>query len=186
MNIRPAVKEDAHAAARLLYDALHDIAHQLTGQESIDDAITVLEQYFGQEEGRLSYHQALVSEVEGKAAGLIITYGGDEAKELDRPIVQRLRELKNDPTITLDKEADEDEFYIDTLSVSSLYKGQGIGSALIQAAEKRAKERGYNKIALAVVTDNKRAYALYLRTGYEVDKEIIINKHVYFHMVKHL
>lgn len=186
MTIRPAVKEDAQAAARLLYDALHDVAHQLTGQETKEDAVSLLEQFFEQEDGRLSYHQALISEVYGKAAGLIITYAGDEAKELDRPMVERLRKLKNDPSISLDKEADEDEFYIDTLSVSSLYKGQGIGSALIQAAEDRAKERGYNKIALAVVTDNKRAYSLYLRTGYEVDKEIIINKQVYFHMVKHL
>ncbi|WP_054956525.1 GNAT family N-acetyltransferase [Paenibacillus dakarensis] len=186
MNIRPAVKEDAQAAARLLYDALHDIAHQLTGQESEEDALRDLAFYFEQEEGRLSYHQCLVSEVDGKAAGLIVTYGGDEAKELDRPMVERLRELKNDPSFTLDKEADEDEFYIDTLSVSSSYKGMGIGSALIRAAEARAKERGYGKIALAVVTGNKRAYSLYLRTGYEVDKEIIINKHVYFHMVKHL
>lgn len=186
MKIRQAVKEDAREAARLLYDALHDIAHQLTGQESEEDAITVLEQYFQQEEGRLSYRQALISEVEGNLAGLIVTYGGDEAKELDRPIIERLRNLKNDPSITLDKEADEDEFYIDTLSVSPSYNGQGIGSALIRAAEQRAKERGYDKIALAVVTDNKRAYSLYLRTGYEVDKDIIINRHVYFHMIKHL
>ncbi|MFC7681290.1 GNAT family N-acetyltransferase [Paenibacillus sp. GCM10028914] len=186
MKIRQAVKEDAREAARLLYDALHDIAHQLTGQESEEDAITVLEQYFQQEEGRLSYRQALTSEVEGNLAGLIVTYGGDEAKELDRPIIERLRNLKNDPSITLDKEADEDEFYIDTLSVSPSYNGQGIGSALIRAAEQRAKERGYDKIALAVVTDNKRAYSLYLRTGYEVDKDIIINRHVYFHMIKHL
>lgn len=186
MNIRPAVKEDAQVAARLLYDALHDIAHQLTGQESEEDAIQVLQQYFEQEEGRLSYHQALISEVEGNIAGVVITYAGDEAKELDRPIIERLRKIKNDPSITLDKEADEDEYYIDTLSVSSSYKGQGIGSALIRAAEERAKERGYDRIALAVVTDNKRAYSLYLRTGYEVDKDIIINRHVYFHMVKHL
>ncbi|MGM1048326.1 Acetyltransferase (GNAT) family protein [Paenibacillus uliginis N3/975] len=186
MNIRPAVKEDAVAAARLLYDALHDVAHQLTGQESEEDAVTILEQFLKDEEGRLSYHQSLVSEVEGKTAGIIVTYAGDEAERLDRPIVERLRKLKNDPSISLDKEADEDEFYIDTLSVSPQFKGQGIGSALMHAAEERAKERGYNKIALAVVTDNKRAYSLYLRSGYEVDKEIIINHHVYYHMVKHL
>lgn len=186
MIIRSAVKEDAAAAARLLYDALHDVAHQLTGQDGEEEAVSDLEQFFTEEEGRLSYHQALISEIEGKVAGIIVSYAGDEAERLDRPMVERLRKMKNDPTISLDKEADEDEFYLDTLSVSPLYKGKGVGSALIHAAEEQGKKRGYNKSALAVLTTNKRAYSLYLRIGYEVDKEIIINGNVYYHMVKHL
>ncbi|MGN7356303.1 GNAT family N-acetyltransferase [Paenibacillus sp. SAF-054] len=186
MIIRPALRKDAQQAARLLYDALHDVAHQLTGEESEADAVRVLEQYFDSEQGRLSYHQAIVMEVEGEVAGVIVVYGGDEIGALDRPILERLRSMKNDPGLTLDKESDEDEFYIDTLSVSPKFSGQGIGTKLIQAAEKRAKDRGYPKSAMAVVTDNTRAYSLYQHLGYEVDKEIMINGHVYYHMIKHV
>lgn len=186
MIIRPAVKEDAVAAARLLYDALHDVAHQLTGAESEQEAVAVLEWFFRQEEGRLSYRQALVGEVEGTVAGIIVLYGGDEAEALDRPMIERLRALKNDPSITLDKETDEDEFYIDTLSVSPQYGRRGVGSALMKAARERARERGYGKISLAVVTTNHGAHALYLRSGYVKDKEIMINGNVYYHMVKQL
>ncbi|MBE9916390.1 GNAT family N-acetyltransferase [Paenibacillus donghaensis] len=184
MTIRAAVPGDAIQAARLLYDALHDVAHQLTGEESEQDAVRMLEQYFAAEKGRLSHQQALVKEVDGEVAGVIVVYGGNEVAELDRPILERLRAMKNDPELTLDKEADEDEYYIDTLSVSPKFGGQGIGTKLIQAAEERAKERGYKKIAMAVVTDNQRAYSLYLHLGYEVNKEIMINNHVYYHMVK--
>ncbi|WP_136604941.1 GNAT family N-acetyltransferase [Paenibacillus dokdonensis] len=186
MKIRSAVREDAKQAARLLYDALHDVAHQLTGEEREQDAVQVLEQYFAAEQGRLSYHQAIIQEVEGQVAGVIIAYGGDEIAELDQPILERLRSMKNDPDLELDKESDEDEFYIDTLSVSPKYSGKGIGTKLIHAAEERAKERGYKKNAMAVVTDNSRAYSLYLHLGYEVDKEIMINGHVYYHMVKQI
>ncbi|MCJ8010947.1 GNAT family N-acetyltransferase [Paenibacillus sp. KQZ6P-2] len=186
MTIRPAVREDAEQAARLLYDALHDVAHQLTGEESEQDAVRVLEEYFAAEEGRLSYHQAIVKEVEGVVAGIIIVYGGDQIGELDQPILERLRKMKNDPDLRLDKESDEDEYYIDTLSVSPAFSGQGIATKLIHKAEERAKELGYEKIAMVVVTDNSRAYSLYLHLGYEVDKEIMINGHVYYHMVKHL
>ncbi|GIO66102.1 GNAT family N-acetyltransferase [Paenibacillus sp. JTLBN-2024] len=186
MTIRLAVREDAKEAARLLYDALHDVAHQLTGEEKEEDAVAVLEQYFASDEGRLSHKQAIVKEAEGKVAGVVVAYGGDEIKELDRPILERLRKLKNDPTLKLDKESDEDEYYIDTLSVSPQFGGQGIGTKLIQAAEEKARERGYDKIAMAVVTDNTRAYSLYLHLGYEVDKEITINGHIYYHMVKSL
>jgi ribosomal protein S18 acetylase RimI-like enzyme len=173
MTIRSARPQDAAAAIRLLYDALHDVAHQLTGEDSEEKVLEVLEQYFRADEGRLSYRQAAVKEIDG-----------DQAAELDRPMLDRLRKLKNDPSIALDKEADEDEYYIDTLSVSPQFGGKGIGSALIHHAENRAKELTYRKIALAVVTDNHRAHSLYERRGYKTDKEIMINGHVYYHMVK--
>lgn len=184
MTIRSARPQDAGAAARLLYDALHDVAHRLTGEDSEEKALEVLEQYFRADEGRLSYRQSAVKEIDGEVAGIIVAYGGDQAAELDRPILDRLRKLKNDPTVTLDQEADEDEYYIDTLSVSPQFGGKGIGSALMLHAENRAKELKYHKIALAVVTDNHRAHSLYDRKGYETDKDIMINGHVYHHMVK--
>ncbi|VTR29865.1 GNAT family N-acetyltransferase [Paenibacillus lautus] len=184
MTIRSARPQDAGAAARLLYDALHDVAHRLTGEDSEEKAIEQLEQYFRADEGRLSYRQSAVKEIDGEVAGIIVAYGGDQAAELDRPILDRLRKLKNDPTATLDQEADEDEYYIDTLSVSPQLGGRGIGSALILHAENRAKELKYHKIALAVVTDNHRAHSLYDRKGYKTDKDIMINGHVYHHMVK--
>lgn len=184
MTIRSGRPQDAGAAARLLYDALHDVAHRLTGEDSEEKALEVLEQYFRADEGRLSYRQSAVKEIDGEVAGIIVAYGGDQAAELDRPILDRLRKLKNDPTVTLDQEADEDEYYIDTLSVSPQFGGKGLGSALILHAENRAKELKYHKIALAVVTDNHRAHSLYDRKGYKTDKDIMINGHVYHHMVK--
>lgn len=184
MSIRSARPQDAAAAVRLLYDALHDVAHQLTGEDSEEKVLEALEQYFRADEGRLSYRQAAVKEIDGEVAGIIVAYGGDQAAELDRPILDRLRKPKNDPYVALDKEADEDEYYIDTLSVSPQFGGKGIGSALIDHAENRAKELTYRKIALAVVTVNHRAHSLYDRRGYKTDKEIMINGHVYYHMVK--
>lgn len=44
---------------------------------------------------------------------------------------------------------------------------RGIGSRLIQEAERRASERGYPRIGLAVGTENTRARALYERHGFE-------------------
>ncbi|WP_068650442.1 GNAT family N-acetyltransferase [Paenibacillus antarcticus] len=182
--IRHAKKEDSTKVSRLLYDAIHDIAHQLTGQESEADAIEVLERFFVQEEGRLSYHQMLVKEVNSEVAGVVVSYAGSDAIALDKPIIDYLRNLKNDPNIVLDKEADEDEYYIDTLSVSPAYGRRGIGKELMLAVENEARDRNFARIALAVDIDNAGAYALYQRSGYIVDKEISINDHMYYHMVK--
>ncbi|MET3848045.1 GNAT family N-acetyltransferase [Paenibacillus sp. OAE614] len=186
MTIRPAKREDAHHTARLLYDALHDVAHQLTGEDSEEAVLAALEAYFAAEEGRLSYKQTLVKELDERPVGLVVAYGGDQAAELDRPILARLRTMKQNADLQLDKEADLDEYYIDTLSVSPEYGGRGIGTSLIRAAEERASAYGYAKIAMAVVTDNTKAHSLYLKLGYQTDKNIMINGHVYYHMVKHL
>ncbi|GAE07384.1 GNAT family N-acetyltransferase [Paenibacillus sp. JCM 10914] len=140
MTIRAAKPDDAAEAAQLLYDALHDVAYKLTGETTKDKVLAGLELYFRADEGRLGHRQFTVKEIDNEVAGLIVTYGGDQAEELDRPIVDRLRGMDHAFT-GLDQEADLDEYYIDTLSVSSTFGGQGIGSALIDHAEKQAVAR---------------------------------------------
>ncbi|WP_086559804.1 GNAT family N-acetyltransferase [Streptomyces africanus] len=45
-------------------------------------------------------------------------------------------------------------------------RSRGIGSALVRAAEERARKRGRAAIGLGVADDNPRAAALYARLGY--------------------
>ena len=56
-----------------------------------------------------------VSEHDGQVSGLIIAYHGKDAESLDEPIVKRLRMKMKDPSVTLDKEAEMKDFYLDTL-----------------------------------------------------------------------
>jgi RimJ/RimL family protein N-acetyltransferase len=46
-------------------------------------------------------------------------------------------------------------------------RSRGIGTALLRAAEKRARQRGHKQIGLGVNDDNPAAAALYLRLGYQ-------------------
>ncbi len=52
------------------------------------------------------------------------------------------------------------------LEVAENHRGGGVGSRLVQTAERRARELGYDRIALSVGIDNPRAQALYERLGY--------------------
>lgn len=52
--------------------------------------------------------------------------------------------------------------------VSPAYEGRGAGSALIRALEGEIGGRGYAEARLEVLTENKRAAALYGYLGYEV------------------
>jgi ribosomal protein S18 acetylase RimI-like enzyme len=188
MSIRPALPSDFHAAARLIQVVFDMLSGHFAPEEDkeVNPArYAWLEDWFQQENNRFSYQQVLVKEVEGQVVGVILTYHGSEAEALDRPLNEHLRRLLNDPTFTLDLEAELDEFYIDTLSVSPAFSGRGYGTALIRAAEEQARELYYAKLAINVDEDNERAYRLYRHLGYEVDKEWVLYGERNFHLVKY-
>lgn len=188
MYIRPALPSDFHAAARLIQVALGEITCHFSGEEDREDnpaRYVWLEDLFQQTNNRFSYQQVLVKEVKEQAIGVILIYHGSEAEVLDRPLNERLRRLYNDPTVTLDQEAELDEFYIDALAVSPAFSGRGYGTALIRAAEEKAQELQYPKIALNVDVHNERAYRLYKHLGYQVDKQRMLYREPFFHMVKY-
>jgi ribosomal protein S18 acetylase RimI-like enzyme len=189
MCIRPARPSDFYAAVRLIQAVFDEMAGHLSPQKDREEnpaRYAWLEHWFQQENNRFSYQHVLVKEVADQVVGAILIYHGSEAAELDRPLNERIRLLRNDPTFSLDKEADLDEFYIDTLSVSSTFAGRGYGTALMHAAEKLAQERHYSKIALNVDEDNTRAYRLYQHLGYQTNKQRVLYGKTYFHMVKNL
>ncbi|MBY0756908.1 GNAT family N-acetyltransferase [Clostridium sardiniense] len=182
--IRQAEKEDVKQVVPLLLNAMYDIAFMLTGGKTESEVVENLEYLFKKRGNRLSFENTLVKEVEGKFAGVIVCYHGSDSKKLDSPIIYNLRENTGKEIHFFDKEAEEDEFYIDTLSVSKNFRGKGLGTDLIKGAERISKERGHKKISLNVDVENVRAYNLYSKLGYRVDKEILINNHKYFHMIK--
>lgn len=55
---------------------------------------------------------------------------------------------------------------INHLRVRSKYRGQGVGTALIAAAEDLAAAKGRRQIAIGVADDNPDAERLYLSLGY--------------------
>ncbi|MGM0900416.1 MAG: GNAT family N-acetyltransferase [Bacillota bacterium] len=186
LKIRGAVKKDANKAVELIHIAITDIAEQLTGQTKKDNIRKTLSQFFCEDNNRLSYQNMIVADILGEIAGIIITYPGEKATRLDEPILKRLRKKRRNEEIHFDKEANENDYYIDTLCVNDLFRGYGIGTMLLKEAEKMAKEKGYSRVSLNVAHDNQMAKKLYQRVGYSKEKVIQINKHPYDYMVKTL
>jgi ribosomal protein S18 acetylase RimI-like enzyme len=186
MRIRHAGKKDAVDAAYLIHYAIKDIAEALTGETEPEKIRDVLICYFEQDVNRLSYQNCLVMEEKETVIGLVIAYHGDQDEALDEPIVERLRRIKRDSSLTVDKEADPGDFYIDTLCVNPEHQGKRIGTKLIQAAEQEAYRKGYDRISLNAEQYNEGAIKLYSRLGFVTEKVIDINGHDYNYMVKQL
>ena len=186
MTIRRATIEDAEKAAILIRFAIKEIAETLTGETKEERILAVLGDFFRSSGNRMSYENTLVYEQDGQVAGLIIAYHGKDAMALDEPIAERLRRIKKDPSINIDKEAEIEDFYLDTISVDPDFRGKGIGTSLIHHMEEFAKEKGYPRISLIVEDVNPDAGRLYKRLGYKKTKMIRVSDGEFAYMVKEL
>ena len=66
----------------------------------------------------------------------------------------------------LEREVENHRFLMDGIIVAPEARGQGIGTALLDAIAKEAAGRGYSELRLDVIDSNPRARALYERQGF--------------------
>jgi len=65
----------------------------------------------------------------------------------------------------------ENYIYLDDLSVSESYRGNGIGTELIKTAERFAEGIGVSTITFHVEKSNESAFRLYKRLGYSIMRD---------------
>ena len=181
--IREARTDDKKEAAILIYDAILDIAHSLTGETEEELVLEELEFLFSREGNRLSYENCLVKELEGKAIGLVLTYPGKDADKLDESIKEYIKEKEGKAPV-IDKEADETDYYIDTVCVNPKYRGKQIGTHLLEASILRAKQAGYKTVSLLVEKNNTNARKLYKNLGFTYKKTITVHHHLYDYLIR--
>jgi ribosomal protein S18 acetylase RimI-like enzyme len=181
--IRQAIRRDAAEAVPLIWQAIGDLAFILTGTSDVQETISVLSDFFQQEDNRLSYQNALVMEEEGQLAGLVLLYDGAKARELDVPLERAAAARSGDFNYRIPTEPEVSEFYLDTLSVIPRCQGRGYGRILIEAGCHRARRLQHSRIALLVEVDNPAAKRLYDRLGFRADYTRLLAGHEYFHMV---
>jgi ribosomal protein S18 acetylase RimI-like enzyme len=68
--------------------------------------------------------------------------------------------------------------YFYRLAVDPALQGKGIGRKLIEALEKRFKERGVTRVFIMVNQDNKKVIPFYTSLGYEVQEYITLSKKI--------
>jgi ribosomal protein S18 acetylase RimI-like enzyme len=86
---------------------------------------------------------------------------------------------------------EDDEFFISNLAIFEEYRGKGIAAKLLDKAEEMAIEKGLNKLALYVETDNFHAKRVYEKLGFKEIKKAILpesynkyNLYGFYKMVK--
>ncbi len=176
IQIRPAQPGDAEVAAVLLYSAYtHTHVTYPLSEEQASGWIERLQDFFRQDGNRFSYQNIQVAEQSSEVVGLVLSFGGRDEARLNAAVGS-----------WLEREAVDDEWYVDALAVFKNRGRKGVGTRLLQAAERQARQHHYPKIALNVARGNKQALDLYTHLHYVVTKETFLYQRPHVRMVKTL
>src|SRR5947209_4750397 len=131
IQIRAAQPGDALVAAVLLYSAYtHTHVTSPLREEHASGWIEHLEHFFRQEGNRFSYQNIQVAEQSSEVVGLVLSFGGRDEARLNAAIGS-----------WLEREAEDDEWYVDALAVLKNWGREGIGTCLMQTAERPAGQQ---------------------------------------------
>ena len=124
-----------------------------------------------------SYTNTFIAELDGEIAGMMIAVDGKNYRFQREKMYPQLKGLFDvafgKGWEDMEDEAKAGEYYIDSFSVSPMYRHRGVGTELIKYAKQQAKAIGIKRVTLAVEPMNS-AKILYQRLGFEYEREITI------------
>ncbi|MGO8948025.1 MAG: N-acetyltransferase family protein [Ktedonobacterales bacterium] len=174
MKIRPAQPADAEVAAVLLYSAYTSTQVAYPLREAHESGfLERLQHFFRRDGNRFSYQYVQVADQSGEVVGLVLSFAGRDEARLNAAVGN-----------WLEREAEDDEWYVDALAVRKNWGRKGIGTRLLQTAERQARQHHCPKIALHAAQGNKQALDLYAHLHYVVTQEPVLYKRRYVRMVK--
>lgn len=186
--IRQATSFDAPEIAPLLLTIWKDMELPIFETENEEMVTKALAKAILLPDYRYYYKHIHVYEKDQQIAGVVAGYPSKIEPLIEEPWKQIIAELHLTYTkpVFVDLETLPDEWYLDSLVTSPAFRGQGIGSALINALPQIAEATGENVIGLNCDLQNPDAKRLYQRLGFVKVAEIEIGTHLYEHMQKKL
>lgn len=175
ITIRKAVKEDAMFMAERILWAIGIADAKDTDIEKLSTVCAMKDVLY-------SYDNTLIAEMDGKPAGIMISYNGALYSTLRVKTFSEVGHAMNCDLSNMADEAAAGEYYIDSLAVSHEFRHKGIGRALLTAAIEQGKALGIEKATLLVSPKNTHALRLYSSLGFKTTRMVHAFDHNYLHM----
>lgn len=175
--IRAACVQDAPAMAKLIDIAGEGIPNLLWGDmaESRQSSLEVGQARACREAGGFSYRNALVAEAYGCVVGMMLGYIVEQPDEDDIKGLKALPDMVR-PFVALEHQS-VGTFYINALAVFPGWRGCGVGSRLLVAAERWARNLGVTRMSIQHFAQNKDAAKLYNGVGYKFSAKSPVLSH---------
>lgn len=158
-TIRPAHKRECRRIAELYSISSDGVADYIwtTLAQPGEDVLDVGRKRYERENTPFSYQNCKLVEFDGSVVGMIVAFPMevDEGPGETDPILLPYSVLEEDQS-----------YYICGMAVDEEYRGRGIGTMLLEEAERSCEDLGFLKLSLIVFEQNFRARRLYERYGY--------------------
>lgn len=163
VTIRLAQRQDCADIAKLFLISSDGLAEYIWGQMNMPGLTLqeIGERRYAREGVAFSYENCLTAERNGAMIGMLHSFPmvRDETctdKEEQDPVLKPYSGL-----------ADYDSLYISSVAVYPEYRGQGMGTRLLDAARERCRALGLSRVSLICFEPNAKAMQLYQRLGYK-------------------
>jgi ribosomal protein S18 acetylase RimI-like enzyme len=173
VRIREARQDDVATVASLLHESSPRIYDRFAGNR--DRALRILEASFAAPGTVASREVVRVLDLDGRTAAAMAAFPIDEGPARARGFVRLA--MRQVPvwlwprTLRLytagTRVAREDALYIDALATDPGLRRRGAARALLDEAERDARERGLRAVTLDTTLDNDAARALYASAGFD-------------------
>ena len=178
ITIRKAEISDAAFIAEGIYNAFLLEDSTIEGSCSLRQKwMETLTDICAQVDTHYSYTNTFIAELDGEIAGMMIAIDGKNYRFQREKMYPQLKGLFDvafgKDWDEMEDEAKAGEYYIDSISVSPMYRHRGVGTELIEYAKQQAKSIEIKRVTLAVEQMNS-AKILYQRLGFEYERKITI------------
>jgi len=179
LSIRPAnpTFDEGLACARYLDEAAEGFFHIMLGRRAAE----IVAKAYIEPESNYSYLNVTFAERDERIVGMALGFAAEEHRSFsDRPLKRaagfpalRMRtvQLLTRPMLQVLKTIAAGDFYLLSIAIDEDQRGQGVGSALIDSVEERARASGSTRLSLDVAVKNEGARSLYERRGMTVESK---------------
>ena len=136
-TLRPARPTDGRGLARLFADVRKEGRWLITAPGAISEPS---EGFWISEMIRAAEHLVLVAEADGEVVGNVL--------------------------VSVDRGVATEHIGVLSITIADGWRDVGIGTELVETAQRWARERGLRKLSLGVFPDNERAIAVYEKRGF--------------------
>ncbi len=172
IEIIDAEAGDAEMIAAAIMEAVgDDIVGHMAGDKTREDVAGIFTRLARREDSQYSYRNTRIALMpDGKKGGVCVSYDGGKLKSLRRSFFEEANRvlgwnISEKEVDALPGETNEEEFYLDSIATLPEYRGQGVATALIADAAKKAASAG-RPLGLLVADDNPKARKLYESLGF--------------------
>ena len=182
MMIRKAKPSDTPKIAELCYIIWSELDIQMVKDIDKSRLLKIMEQSMIDVPYRGHYSNTWVYEIEGEVAGCLIAYPGDkeialEQAWLDLDLDDDIRSYGTPMPM---KEANDDEWYIETVATFPQYRGRGVATQLVQHVIASYSDE---KWSLNCDVHNDGALYVYKKLGFQIASEFDLYGHMHYHMI---